>query len=205
MRTNRRAFPTAVVVPESILAPLDLCKIFGRSAPLEVDLGCGDGTFLAALAERNPDRDFLGVERLAGRWRGASRKIGQRQLSNARILRLDILHAVQHLFPRESVDIFHLLFPDPWPKRRHQNRRVVSEEFLRAASRALAPSGELRIATDQAEYFAEMERVAFRVPIFTACPIAKAEVLPATTFEERFRESGIEIYRLSLRKTSEVR
>ncbi len=202
MRTNRTTFSAAVVVPESILAPLDLRKIFGRSAPLEVDLGCGDGTFLAALAERNPERDFLGVERLAGRWRGASRKIGQRQLSNARILRFEILHAVQHLLPRESVDVFYLLFPDPWPKRRHQNRRVVSEDFLRAAARALVPHGELRIATDHAEYFAEMERVADRVPIFTARRVAHGEALPSTTFEGRFRESGMEIYRLSLRKTS---
>ncbi len=201
MRTNRTIFSAAVIVPESILAPLDLRKIFGRAAPLEVDLGCGDGSFLAALAERNPERDFLGVERLAGRWRGASRKIGQRQLSNARILRFDILHAVQHLLPRESVDVFHLLFPDPWPKRRHQNRRVVSEEFLRATARVLVPHGELLIATDQADYFAEMERMARGVPIFTARRVGQVEALPSTTFEERFRESGMEIYRLSLRKT----
>src|SRR6185295_619531 len=111
MRTNRTTFSEALIVPESILAPLDLREIFGRAAPLEVDLGCGDGTFLASLAKQNPDRDFLGVERLAGRWRGASRRIGELELSNARVLRIDILHAVQHLFPRQSVDVFHLLSP----------------------------------------------------------------------------------------------
>jgi tRNA G46 methylase TrmB len=82
---------------------------------------------------------------------------------------------------------------------------VVSEEFLRAIARTLTPHGELRIATDQADYFAEMERVARRTPIFTTRRVASVEALPSTTFEERFRESGMEIYRLSLRKTSEVR
>jgi tRNA (guanine-N7-)-methyltransferase len=205
MRTNRTTFSEALIVPESILAPLNLRAIFGRSAHLEVDLGCGDGTFLASLAKQNPESDFLGVERLAGRWRGASRRIGELGLSNARVLRIDILHAVQHLFPRQSVDVFHLLFPDPWPKRRHQNRRVVSEEFLRAVARALVPGGELRIATDQTEYFAEMERVTGCIPIFKAQRGMKTEPHPSTTFEERFRESGSEIYRLSLRKTSGVR
>src|SRR3954468_14636354 len=194
MRTNRTTFAAAEVVPESILAPLDFREIFGRSAPVEVDLGCGDGTFLTALAAAHPECDFIGVERLAGRWRGSSRKIGQLATTNARILRMDILHAVQHLFGPRSVAVFHLLFPDPWPKRRHQNRRVVSQEFLRAAARALAPGGELRIATDHADYFAEIQQLVAHVPQFTATRADKTEPAPVTTFEARFRENGAEIY-----------
>src|SRR3954447_1412328 len=198
MRTNRTTFAAAEVVPESILAPLDFREIFGRSAPVEVDLGCGDGTFLTALAAAHPERDFIGVERLAGRWRGSSRKIGQLATTNARILRLDILHAVQHLFAPRSVAVFHLLFPDPWPKRRHQNRRVVSEEFLRATARALAADGELRVATDHADYFSQIERLVARIPQFTATNSATNDTAPVTTFEARFRENGARIHRLSL-------
>ncbi len=203
MRTNRRSFPEAEVVPESELAPLDLAQIFGRRAgPLEVDLGCGDGTFLVARAAENPERDFLGIERLPGRARGAARKIGDARLTNARILRFDILHAIRQLLPPRSVAVFHLLFPDPWPKRRHQNRRVVSEEFFRAAARALVAQGELRIATDHADYFAEIERLASAVPLFIPERDIALSASPATTFEARFRDDGAEIYRLSLRKIS---
>lgn len=204
MRTNRKIFSAAEVVPTSILAPLDLREVFGRFAPLEVDLGCGDGTFLSALAQANPDRDFLGVERLAGRWRGASRKIGRLGLTNARILRFEILGAVQQLLLRESVYVFHLLFPDPWPKRRHQNRRVVTLEFLRAVTRALKPEGELRIATDQGEYFAAILRLIPQVPQLAALSEEEC-ALPASTFAARFHERGVDIHRLVLRKVSASR
>ncbi len=205
MRTNRRIFSPAEVIPESVLVPLDFGKIFGRVAPLEVDLGCGDGTFLAALAAQDPERVFIGVERLAGRWRAATRKVGDSGLTNARILRMEILHALQHLFPRESVSVLHLLFPDPWPKRRHHARRIFSEEFLRAAARALVPNGELRVATDHADYFREMERIARSVPELFAREEIVSGAQPSTTFEGRFREGGAAIHRLSLRKISSGR
>src|SRR5947209_10143168 len=119
MRTNRRAVPEAEIVPESVLAPLDLARAFGCHAPVEVDLGCANGPFLALLAEQNPQRHFLGVEQLIGRVRTVSRKIGDHGLTNARIFRSDILHAVRHSFSPGSIDVFYLMFPDPWPKRRH--------------------------------------------------------------------------------------
>ncbi len=112
MRTNTRSFLGAEVELESVLAPLDLVSVFGRSAPVEVDFGSGDGSFLVALAERSPERDFLGVEKLPGRFRSGCRRIGARGLSNARILQLEISHAL-YLLPRGSIDVFYLLFPDP--------------------------------------------------------------------------------------------
>lgn len=203
MRTNHTTFAAAEIVPASQLEALELEHHFGREAPLEVDLGCGDGAFLVGLAQQNPERNFLGVERMLGRVRSACRKIGQRGLTNARVVQFEILHAVQQLLPRDSVDRFHLLFSDPWPKRRHQNRRVVTVEFLRAISRALRLEGELRIATDQADYFAEIERVAQQVPALHRTTAAEETDLPLTTFEKRFRETGAEIYRLRLRKSAE--
>src|SRR5947209_2656647 len=156
MRTNKRTFAAAQIVPQTILAPLYIEKIFGRNARLEVDLGCGDGSFLAALAQQNRSTDFIGVERMVGRVRSACRKIGASGLTNARIVQADILHAAQHFFAPESVDVFYLFFPDPWPKRRHHNRRVVNQSFLRAIHRALKVRGELRAATDDADYLAAM-------------------------------------------------
>ena len=201
MRTNRKIFSAAVVEPASILAPLDLSDTFGRTAPLEVDLGCGDGAFLVALAQQDQARDFLGVERLAGRWRGASRKIGHLQLGNARILRAEILHALQHLLPPKSVDVFHLLFPDPWPKRRHETRRIFNPVFLRAIARALKEDGILRVVTDDAAYFRVMQATLVHAPMqLRIATEFDASQLPSSTFGERFRERGTEIHQLALRK-----
>ncbi len=199
MRTNTRSFLGAEVELESVLAPLDLFSVFGRSAPVEVDFGSGDGSFLVALAERSPERDFLGVEKLPGRFRSGCRRIGARGLSNARILQLEISHAL-YLLPRGSIDVFYLLFPDPWPKRRHQLRRVVTTEFLRAVARALKNNGAFRIKTDQEDYFAAMQRTLRDVPELNAIVEDGEVALPETTFEKRFLQAGAPIYRLELRK-----
>ena len=194
----------AEIIPANYFAPLDFETIYGNRALLEVDLGCGDGLFLAAAAASNPARNFLGIERMPGRARSACRKIEIGGLSNARILQLEISYAVRHLFPAASVAVFHLMFPDPWPKRRHSPRRVVTEDFLTAIHRSLAPEGTLRIATDQTDYFREIERLTARSPGFIG--ISEREI-PASvsTFEMRFRQNGLEIHRLVLRKASPSR
>ncbi|HYJ05004.1 MAG TPA: tRNA (guanosine(46)-N7)-methyltransferase TrmB [Chthoniobacterales bacterium] len=191
----------AELIPENYFAPLDFEAIYGNRAPLEVDLGCGDGLFLAAAAAANPARNFLGIERMPGRVRSTSRKIEAGGLANARILELEIWYSVRHLLPAASVAVFHLMFPDPWPKRRHSLRRVVTEDFLVALHRALAPNGLLRIATDETDYFREIERLADRALGFTRVPDQETPV-SVSTFEKRFRQDGQEIHRLVLRKVS---
>ncbi len=121
-------------------------------------------------------------------------------MRNARVLRAEILDALGTLLPPASVEVCHLLFSDPWPKRRHHNRRVVTEEFLGAVARVLRPGGLLRIATDHAEYFAQMERVWRRVPLFEICESGEAESAFRTTFESRLTAGGAQIYRSALRK-----
>jgi tRNA (guanine-N7-)-methyltransferase len=193
----------AEIVPANNFAPLDLAAIYGRKAPIEVDLGCGDGSFLAAIAGEKPARDFLGIERLLGRTHSACRKIESRGLSNARILRFDISSAVGHLLPVGSVVAFHLMFPDPWPKRRHASRRLVTDNFLASIHRALIPNGTLAIATDDANYFRQVVDLVTRSPQFAAI----ADPVPTTAvskFEKTFKEAGTEIHRLVLRKVSDV-
>ena len=168
---------------------------------MEVDLGCGDGSFLAALAARDPERNFLGLERLAGRVRSSSGGIERRALANARVLRGDIAHAVESL-PASSVDVFHLMFPDPWPKRRHHVRRVFTGQFLQSIARALGSGGVLRMATDHREYFEQMLRVAAATPLFQAFTPLDDPPLPRSNFEERYLAAGDEIFRLALRKIS---
>ena len=192
------------LVPELHVACLDIGRLFGRAAPLQVDLGCGDGSFLCELAAQFPDKNLLGIERLTKRVEKVRRK--SVKIDNARVLGTDTLFAVRYLLPTNSVETFYLLFPDPWPKRRHQQRRIFTGEFLDAIAAALEQSGVLRVATDHLDYFHQIERLSRAHSEFEIVPRSRDEVLiPLTKFERRFCEQGMPIYRLTLRKTSSVK
>ena len=198
------SFRDAPLIPQgrdSLTDRLDPKNIFGRKAPLHVDLGCGDGSFICALAQRMPAKNFLGIERLLGRTRSAARKAAS--LPNVRLLRMESSYAVRYLLPAESVETFYLLFPDPWPKRRHWRRRIVTEDFLSAISQALVENGTFRIATDQREYFEKMKKTAQANSNFAIIDPTVAD-LPLTTFEKTFRAQGASIHWLELRKVSPV-
>ena len=138
------------LVPETYFAPLDLLAIFGREAPLQVDLGCGDGHLLCELARKHPQRNFLGIEKLAGRVAKVCRKSAH--LENVRVLKVESSYAIRHLLPESSVETFYLLFPDPWPKRRQRKRRFVSDENLATLAQVMRSGAELRFATDIDDY-----------------------------------------------------
>ncbi len=201
----------ALVEVDSLIDRLDLEKIFGRKAPLHIDLGCGDGSFICALAQHMPDKDFLGIERLLGRIRSATRKAAK--LGNVRLLRMESSYAVRYLLPAGSVEKFYLLFPDPWPKRRHWRHRIVTEDFLGAISQALVGNGTFRIATDDPDYFERIKETARANPHFAVVESADADpfgcrsgrVLPLTKFERTFRAQDVPIHWLELRKVSPVR
>lgn len=188
------------LIPADYFAPLDLAQVFTRPAPLEVDIGCGDGSFLVALAERFPERNFLGLEKLAGRVRRACKKASRLALPNVRVLRIESAYAIQYLLPIASVDVVHLLFPDPWPKKKHRRRRIVSADFLILVHRLLVPNGRFRIATDQKDYFATMRGLILPSAFVEMTPVM--ETFPLTTFERHFLAEGAPIYRLELRKVS---
>jgi tRNA (guanine-N7-)-methyltransferase len=196
--------PVIELVPELRLAGLDLVQLFGRSAPLHVDLGCGDGSFLCEMAQQFPKTNFLGIERLTKRVEKVRCKA--EKIENVRVLRADTLFAVRYLLPESSVETFYLLFPDPWPKRRHQLRRIFTPDFLDAIAAALEKHGILRVATDQLDYFHQIERVSRAHLQFQVVPRSPDDaVLPVTKFERKFREQDASIYRLTLRKTSPVK
>lgn len=140
-------------LPEDYFRRSVRAEIFPDEAPLEVDLGSGDGSFLMDMARRFPERRFLGVERLLGRVRKLCRRSERAGLSNLKVLRLESLYTVEWLLPPGSVSRLHLLFPDPWPKAKHHKRRLVQARFLEAVRRALVPGGEFLFRTDHHGYF----------------------------------------------------
>jgi tRNA (guanine-N7-)-methyltransferase len=189
------------VVPGDIFEPLSFLDIFQNERPIELDLGSGSGRFLIEAGRRYPERNFLGVERLLGRVRKTLRSASRLDLSNVRVLRLEIDYAVRYLLSPGSVSRLHLSFPDPWPKRRHHGRRLVDEEFLAAAASALASDGELWIKTDHADYFQCINKaVDSQKDIFARVPWS--EEYPTTDFEETYRSQSLPIYQLRLRKVN---
>jgi tRNA (guanine-N7-)-methyltransferase len=187
--------------PDSLTNKIDPENVFGRKAPLHVDLGCGDGSFLCALAQRLPDKNFLGIERLLSRIRSSARKAAS--LSNVRLLQMESSYAVRYLLPAGSVETFYLLFPDPWPKRRHHRRRIVTPDFLNSVHAALEHKGVIYIATDHLDYFKQIKEIAHSAPGFAIAPVDVE--LPSSKFEMAFRQKGTPIHWLALRKISPVR
>lgn len=190
-------------VPPHYFRRLEENEIRIGDRPLEIDLGCGDGSFLIDLARHHPERDFIGVERLLGRCRKVSKKIMRNGLSNARILRLDSKYVVEWLLPVESVSRIHLLCPDPWPKVRHNRRRIVQQGFLEAVRDALEAGGEFLFMTDHEEYFDwAVERIEasklFEIQQWTD----ESFFYPKTDFQIQWEAEGKTMHRIRCVKPS---
>ena len=144
-----------IFIPEDYFCELKKEDLFpDASLPLEIDLGCGDGSFLIAMAQQHPDRNFLGVERLAGRVAKVAKKITSAGLTNVRVFRLESAYTVGWILPTSGISRLHLLCPDPWPKKKHHARRLMTiNEFKQGLVRILAPQAEFLFKTDDAPYF----------------------------------------------------
>jgi tRNA (guanine-N7-)-methyltransferase len=191
------------VILADILSPLVWSDVFANDHAVEVDLGSGSGKFLVEAAQKFPDRNFLGVERLLGRVRKTRRRAFRLGITNLRVLRTEIQYTVRHLLPKESIFRFHLSFPDPWPKRRHHVRRVIDPDFFSALWCALVGGGEVRIKTDHEEYFQEILRVAKEPRIWHFLDWIE-DGYPITNFEQDFLDRNLPIHRLRLVKRNSV-
>ncbi len=165
--------------------------LFARKAPLALDLGCGNGVFLAAFAAREPDLNVLGVEKKSYRVRQARRRA--EGLPNARVAEGDAEEVLRGL-PPGSIARAYLLFSDPWPKRRHAVRRLVQAEFAALLRARLDPAGAFFFASDSADYTSRA-REAFRAAGWAVENWVVAEDWPRTEFERRFLAEGLEVSR----------
>ncbi len=175
----------------SILERLDLAKLFPNPQPLEVELGCGDASFIAEYARRNPGRNFLGVERLLGRLRKLDRKGQLHKLTNLRGVRIESAYFLEYLLPPQSATVMHVYFPDPWPKLKHRKNRFIDERFPALAQKALTPGGVVYLRTDDADYFEQMQRVFAASRAFAALETPPELAELRTDFETEFNAQGI--------------
>jgi tRNA (guanine-N7-)-methyltransferase len=189
-----------VVELNSIVEPVDLTRLFPKPQPLEVELGCGDASFLVEFARRNPGKNFIGVERLLGRISKLDRKGRRAGLTNLRGVRIESSYFLQFLLPPDSASALHIYFPDPWPKKKHRKYRLINESFPRLAHAALAPGGVIYLRTDDADYFAQMAEVfgASREFQKIETPAELSELF--TDFEREFLARGIQTLRAAYRR-----
>ena len=167
--------------------PLDLPALFGRTAPVVLEIGSGMGEATAALAAAEPERDVLACELHVPGQGALLRRVEELGLANVRVVDGDGLVVLAQMLGRNSLDVVRVFFPDPWPKARHRKRRLVDDAFAALAADRLRPGGLLHVATDWAPYAAQVAQVLGACPGLEPVP---APARPRTRFEEQGRAAG---------------
>lgn len=173
---------------------------FGRSAPLEVEIGTGKGLFLTAACRTQPEHDFLGIELAKKYAQYAAARLAREELNNGKVISGDGLRVFREWIPDSTLAAVHVYFPDPWWKARHKKRRVLNESFLRDVQRTLQPGGKLHFWTDVEEYFqSTLELIAatvqLRGPLAVSERPAEHDLDYRTHFERRTRKNAEPVYR----------
>lgn len=185
--------------------PLDTCTLFGRDAPRTVEIGFGNGENLLALSHAHPERDFLGIEVHRPGVGRLLLALEARALSNVRVICHDAVEVLERQLPPQSISECLILFPDPWPKKRHHKRRLVQRPFVELLVSRLTPGGLLRLATDWQPYAQDMLATLSAVPDLVnlaadgAFVTRPAERVP-TRFERRGERLGHEVWDLAFRR-----
>lgn len=173
--------------------------LFGRSAPVEIEIGPERGSFLFATAALHPERNYLGIERSGPRARRIERRLRENPLPNVRVLWGEAACAIEACVPEASVAAYHIYFPDPWWKRRHQRRRLLTPEFAAVLARTLEPGGSIYLVTDVEALF----RYAMR-SLASVSLLAPAGDLPSrpvrTAFESKALARGDRLFGAAVRR-----
>jgi len=178
---------------------IDSGKIFGRIAPLVLEIGSGMGETTAAIAKAKPEADFIAVEVHGPGVGSLLNRIAADGLANVRVIRHDAVEVLTRMIPDGALAAIHLFFPDPWPKKRHHKRRLVQPEFAALAARKLVPGGILHAATDWPDYAEHMNSVFVNETLLEPAPSGFVERF-ATKFETRGRRLGHPIRDLFFRR-----
>lgn len=186
---------------------LDPLAVFGRSAPLIMEIGFGMGGATAHIAQVRPDDNFLCCE-VHEPGVGALLKLcGEQDIGNIRIFQHDAVEVLDHMLPEQSLDGVHIFFPDPWHKARHHKRRLIQPPFVNRLARHLKPGGYLHLATDWQPYAEQMLDVLSAEPLLANTAPAggdgyapKPDYRPLTKFENRGLKLGHGVWDLVFRR-----
>ncbi|MGW1060241.1 tRNA (guanosine(46)-N7)-methyltransferase TrmB [Micromonospora rubida] len=191
-----------MTITDDLAAPVDLAALFGRRAPVVLEIGSGMGDATAEMAIADPNRDYLAVEVHTP---GIANLLGLAErhgLGNVRVGRGDALDLVRAL-PEGSLDAVHVFFPDPWPKSRHHKRRIIQPAHVALLRSRLTPDGTLHCATDWAEYAGSMRETLTADPGLADVHggyAARPAHRPVTKFERRALTAGRPVFDLIHRR-----
>lgn len=186
-------------------ADYDFDRVFGRTAPLIVEIGFGTGDSLAKIAAANPDNDYIGIEVHKPGVGHLMLLLDQQGLTNVRIYCHDAMDIIEHKIAEHSLSGVHLFFPDPWPKKKHHKRRIVRPDFIELLTKKLKPEGYFHAATDWQNYAEHMLQVlSAGAGLSNASPTGayceRPEYRPLTRFEQRGLRLGHGVWDLIFKK-----
>jgi tRNA (guanine-N7-)-methyltransferase len=172
-------------------------SVFGNDRPVEIEIGPGRGDVLVAYASARPETNFFAIEHQRGMADALALRLERAGLANARVIAADARCVVVELVPAASVASYHIYFPDPWPKRRHEKRRLFDAAFAAALRRTLLAGGIVHVATDLPDLFRNIAGVlhaAGFAPMERASPAR-----PTTRFEHKYAQAGTHAAAFALR------
>ncbi|MGQ9615953.1 MAG: tRNA (guanosine(46)-N7)-methyltransferase TrmB [Spirochaetota bacterium] len=196
---NRYFILSDVIPPENREEQIQFFQnIFGNKNPLIVEIGSGNGHFLVKVAMQNPHKNFIGTEILGGRARKFHSKVQKRGLKNIAIFKGDAKQFVWEFLYEETVEEFIILFPDPWPKRRHHKHRLLTQPFINMLRQRLVKGGIITISTDNEDYrdwiIGEFFKTGGFKNLFQKGFSHWPEHYPESLFKEKFRKMQRPIY-----------
>jgi tRNA (guanine-N7-)-methyltransferase len=182
--------------------------VFGRSAPLALEIGCGTGHFILERARQQPETDFLAIDIYNKGCLKTCRKLDAAGIDNVRVLRIEARELLGSAIPDETLQAIYINCPDPWPKQRHRERRLINREFLILALRRLIPGGELFFSSDQRDYAEQVAAALAAIPAFSnQLPAPFVNVLPGyplSKYMRRFLDQGLPMHFVHARRDPEA-
>jgi tRNA (guanine-N7-)-methyltransferase len=196
-------------IPAGRLAALsDWCTEFGRSAPLALEIGCGTGHFILQRAAQQPETDFLAIDIYNKGCLKTCRKLDAAGLDNVRVMRVEARELLVKALPAASLQAIYINCPDPWPKLRHRDRRLVNRDFLALALHRLLPGGDLIFTSDCHDYAEQVATALAALPGFTnqleQPYVGQLPGYPLSKYMRRFLGQGLPLHFIHHRRDPAV-
>ena len=192
------------IAPGELSLPIDGEALFGRDAPLVLEIGFGNGWFLVHLANSYPEYNILGAETSASSVHRAYRRLLRADLPSVKIFLGDAVFMSRYMIGESSLNRVYVNFPDPWPRRKHRAKRLLTSDFFRLMSSRLEPGGALELTTDHAEYFAFARDEAKKSRVFSETVSAAPEPMLQTRYAQKWLRQDKPIYHAVFSSTAEV-
>ncbi|MCB9799377.1 MAG: tRNA (guanosine(46)-N7)-methyltransferase TrmB [Candidatus Omnitrophica bacterium] len=191
--------------PQFKIEPFPYAELLNAQKPLEIEIGCGKAKFIIQRAATHPEINFLAIDRVAKWMNVGKRRAEKRPLENLKFMRVDAWVMLDHYLPPESVDVFHIYFPDPWPKKKHLRRRLVTVHLLKALYERLKSGGRIYLASDFTDYFFSMQEVVRDSGLPWAVRQSRNQrlqddVLMKTNYEIKYEAEGRQLNYMELTK-----